>query len=118
MFELLVRNVSLSEENVHVTGHTACNGVNGEVDFASVVHENVRELLNGVLSLSDSHSVTGDDDNVLCSLKDEISILDGHGLGFLVLASCCSGLLFRRLEKESSESLVHSFAHDECEDDA
>ena len=101
-----------------MTGHTACNGVNGEVDFAAVVFEHVAEFLNSMLSLGNSHTVTRNDNDALCSLEDKECILYGQCLGLLVLAGSGRCLLLDCLEEEGCKALVHCLAHDERKDDA
>ena len=71
-----------------MTGHTTCNGVNGVFDFRAVGSKFVGEFLDEVLSLSDSHTVTGNDDNFFRRFKL-------RGVVFLRCHGFLLGLFFR-----------------------
>ena len=74
--KLLVRNISLSKENVHVPRHTPCDGVNGVANFAAVLLQDFTEFLDGMLCLGDGEAVTGNEDNAGCGLKGLVGVLD------------------------------------------
>ena len=64
--QIFVFDVSLAKQNVHVTRHTTCNRVNGVSNFSTVSGKFVSELFDKMLSLSNSHTVTGYDNYVFC----------------------------------------------------
>ena len=63
LLELLVGDVGLGEQDVHVAGHPARDRVDRVVDVDAALLELVGELLDRVLGLGDRHAVAGDDDD-------------------------------------------------------
>ena len=107
-----------------MTGHTTCNGVNGVFDFRAVGSQFIGEFLDEVLSLSDSHTVTGYDYDFFrrFKLRGVIGFYVGRFFRFRI--ACGGFLLFRRFcgrcgrsaEQDRTEFAVHGFAHNLCEE--
>ncbi len=66
--QILVLDVGLAKQYVHVPGHTSSHGVNGVFDFRAVCGKLIGKLFNEVLSLCNSHTVAGNEDNFLSVL--------------------------------------------------
>ena len=125
LMQLLVRHVGLSQKHVHVTGHTARDRMDGELDVNAVGLEGVGQLLDLMLGLSQRHAVAGDDDDALGGSQDLAGGLLGlgcrSGFGFGlgrgsgVLLGGSSSLLGGRgglAEENIAQMAVHGLAHD------
>ena len=119
--EVFVLNVSLAEKNVHVSRHTACNGVNCVSYLSAACGKLICKFFYKVLSLSNSHTVAGDDNYVLSTLKlsRRICLLDNRRLlrsrSFDFFGSGCgsrSGSRGGLAQKDRAKTAVHSLAHD------
>lgn len=75
--KLLERDIGLDEKDVHVPGHAACDGMNGETNFRTVVFKGFREFFHDMLGLCDSHSVTGNEDDALGGFEDVEGVFGG-----------------------------------------
>ena len=60
--EIIVGNIRLGKEHVHMTRHTTCHGVNSKANLCPPLAESIRKLLYLVLSLSQCHTIAGYDD--------------------------------------------------------
>ena len=54
--EQVVGDLGLGEQDVHVAGHAAGDGVDAEFDFLAVLDEQVGEVAHGVLGLGDGQA--------------------------------------------------------------
>ena len=59
--EIIVGNIRLGKEHVHMTRHTTGHGVNSKANLCAPLAESIRKLLYLVLSLSQCHTITGYD---------------------------------------------------------
>src|SRR5665213_2419751 len=59
----VVGNPGLSEQDIHVTGHTAGNRMNGEADSDSLRSQDFGDFKKDMLGLGDRHAVAGHDDD-------------------------------------------------------
>ena len=126
LIELVVGDVHLAKQDVHVTGHTARHGMNGELDLAAASFELVGKLLDLRLCLCQRHAVAGNNHNLLCVGQNLAGISSlGRGRRFCSLG--CGGCLGRgglgsggraglgglgsRTEENAGELAVHGPAH-------
>ena len=117
--ELFIRNICFGKKNVHMTRHTTGNRVNCKVYFGTICFQLIAEFLYSVLSLSNSHTISRNNYNVLCSFKNNISIFYRNCLWFLCrTVATCLLLCTKALEKKVRELAVHSLTHDEGKDKA
>ena len=118
--KVFVLYVSFAKKNVHMTRHTACNGVNCVSNLSAVSNELVSKFLDKVLSLSDSHTVTRNDNYVLGVIEHSCVVdfflncgsfyLSGLSRGSCLCGSSgggSSGLT----EQDRAKTAVHSLAH-------
>ena len=63
LLELLVRDVGLGEQHVHVAGHAAGDGMDGVEDLDAALLELGGEVGDRALGLRHRHAVAGDDDH-------------------------------------------------------
>src|SRR3989442_13941008 len=68
--QLIVGDVRLGEEYVHVPGHPSRHGVDGEPDVDAALREGIVELADLVLRLRHRHAVPRDDDHGTRGLQD------------------------------------------------
>ena len=61
----VVLDIGLGQQHVHMPGHPAGDGMDGELDLNAPVLKQVGQLLDGVLSLGDSKSVARHDDHLV-----------------------------------------------------
>ena len=112
----VVGDVGLGEEDVHVAGETAGDGVDTEADVLAGAAEDVGELSNGVLGVGDGHTVAGDDEDVLSvpEVVSDTSGIDGEvgALGLLGLGLLGGGALTEATGEDVHEGTVHGLAHD------
>src|SRR5690242_17957433 len=76
--QLIVRNVRLGEQHVHVTGHAASDRVNRVLHVHAALLEISRQLAYCVLRFSDGESVSGHDNHVPRISERNGSILRGR----------------------------------------
>ena len=55
--EIVVGNIRLGKEHVHMTRHTTCHGVDGKANLCAPLAESIGKLLYLVLSLSQRHTI-------------------------------------------------------------
>ena len=58
-------------------GHAACDGMDGETNFRSVVFKDLREFFHDMLGLCDCHSVAGNEDDALGGFEDVEGVFGG-----------------------------------------
>ena len=63
--EIVVGNIRLGKEYVHMPRHTTGHGVDGKANLCAPFAESIRKLLYLVLSLSQCHTITGYDNHAL-----------------------------------------------------
>src|SRR5690606_197237 len=61
----VVGDVGFGEQHVHVTGKTACHGMNREAHLGPGVAEGLGDFVQRVLGLGGGHAVARDHDDVL-----------------------------------------------------
>ena len=64
LFELVVGDVRLGQQHIHVAGHAARDRVDGVFDLNATLLELVGEFADRVLALGDRQAVAGDDDHL------------------------------------------------------
>ena len=85
--EIVVGNIRLGKEHVHMTRHTTCHGVNSKANLCAPLAESIGKLLYLVLSLSQRHTIAGYDNHALGCGEDSPC------RGFIVsfgFRSCCT----------------------------
>jgi hypothetical protein len=68
---LVIGDVGFGQEDVHVAGHAAGDGVDGVLHLHALFLQLVGHLAQRVLSLGHGHAVAGDDDDLRRVLHDE-----------------------------------------------
>ncbi len=117
LVELLIRDVRLAEEDIHMAGHPSSDGVDGVEDLGPVGFQLIGELFDQVLCLGQGHAVSGDDDDLL-GLPQDLGggeFFRNNWFRLLLLWSGNSGLGFgggRSLAQEDvPQRAVHRPAH-------
>ena len=72
---LVIRHVGLGQQDVHVAGHAAGDGMDGVADIDALVLQQVGHLAQRMLRLGHRHAVAGHDDDGRRVLHDERGIL-------------------------------------------
>ena len=80
--QILVFDVGLAQQYVHMAGHTTRNGMNCVFDFRAARNQFIRKLFYEMLRLRDCHSVSGYDDDFFCAVKTCRIINFGIFFGF------------------------------------
>ena len=118
---LIVGHIGLGQQDVHVAGHAAGDGVDGVFDLDPLLLELVGHFAKGVLGLGDGHAIAGDDDDLGGIFHDEGSVVgralfDRAGLGDP--GARRATVTAEAAEDDRDEAAVHALAHDVAEDGA
>ncbi len=117
--ELLVGDVRLGEQDVHVARHPARHRVDRVADPDPVPLELVGELLHRVLGLGDRHPVAGDEDDRVGVAELDRGVLGADRVHRTLLARRCGaagGHGAEPGEQQVADRAVHGPAHLERED--
>ena len=110
--KLLIRNISLCKKYVHMSRHSSRNRVDSEVYFSTVIFKLLRKLLNGMLSLSNRHTVTWYKYYILSSFKNHIGIFCRNSLCLSsVTLRAASASAAKASEEKTVEASVHCLTH-------
>ncbi len=101
--KLVVGNVRFGEQNVHVAGHAAGDGVNAELHVDAAFGEDVVEFADFVLRLGDGHAVAGNDDDRVGSAKNRGGFF-GDGALNRTLFLCAGGRLNLAERRQTTRS--------------
>mmetsp|Transcript_57662 Transcript_57662/g.133084 ORF Transcript_57662/g.133084 Transcript_57662/m.133084 type:complete len:568 (+) Transcript_57662:61-1764(+) len=114
----VIRHRGLSQQHIHLPGHSSGDGVDSESHVDTVLSAGVGDGGDLGLSTSDSHTVPGDDHHFLGIGQHLCDLL---GLDFSVHFRRCVGILLHggnsvhAAENHVEDVSIHSLAHDESE---
>ncbi len=98
--QLLVGDVGLGQQYVHVAGHAAGDGVDRVADGDAALLQLVGDLLDRVLGLGDGEAVAGDDhDRVGVGELDRGVLGADRGVGSLLPVALAAGRARRRSQR-------------------
>jgi hypothetical protein len=103
--ELRVGDIGLGEEDVHVAGHAAGDGMDGVFDGDAALLEASAKLANDVLGLGGGHAVAGDEDDLPGVGKLGGGVLDAD-LAHFAPGGVRAGRLLVTLPKAPKRTLV------------
>ena len=112
----------LRQENVHVTWHAACHGMDGESNGHSTLPQEAGDFLNRMLGLRDGHAVAWDQHHVSGCTQQfrSFSCTDGHhfACGCRTRGRSASPASTESPGDDRKEVPVHGLAHDVGKDGA
>ena len=117
--DLVVGDVGLGEQHVHVPGHPSGHGVDGVAHLHPLGLEGVGHLAQRMLRLGDRHAVAGHDDDRARDLHDERGVLGAPLLDRALLHRTARRqvrLAPEPAQDHAEERAVHPLAHDVGED--
>ena len=115
--QLVIGDVGLCQQHVHMPRHTTCDGMNTEANFSPIFFQQLGQLFHHMLSLSDRHTVTWNNGHGAGGFQNIESVFSNDGLNF---AFHFTGFHFSTAETGKQyigQGTIHGFAHDLRQDD-